>query len=185
MLETNTIALALAFDSSTLILTAKIEVLGSFLESVDFQASVPTEVARESCAVKKSLDALLIAIDESKISVRAVKDRKFVMKLRRDFGLGVGEAEAIVLAQSEKAILVGIDDKNWINACKLLGLPFTTAIGILIRIHEKQLLALEEALTKWRILAKHGRYKQSIATTTIHLGMSSASPDFSLDALLG
>ncbi|MBV9183914.1 MAG: hypothetical protein JO356_21625 [Acidobacteria bacterium] len=154
----------IVFDSSTLILTAKIEVLGSFLESVDFQASVPTEVARESCAVKKSLDALSIqkAIDESKISVRAVKDRKFVMKLRRDFGLGVGEAEAIVLAQSERAILVGIDDKNGINACKLLGLPFTTAIGILIRMHEKQLLALEEALTKLRILAKHGRYKQWI-----------------------
>jgi|SRR5215472_8596572 len=154
----------IVFDSSTLILTAKVEVLGSFLESVDFQVSVPTEVARESCAVKKSLDALLIqkAIDESKIKVCAVKDRKFVIKLRRDFGLGAGEAEATVLAQSEKAILVGIDDKNGINACKLLGIPFTTAMGILIRMHEKQLLTPEEALTKLRIVAKHGRYKQSI-----------------------
>jgi len=37
---------------------------------------------------------------------------------------------------SEKALL-GVDDKNGINACKVLGLAFTTAIGILIRSREK------------------------------------------------
>lgn len=38
--------------------------------------------------------------------------------------LGKGEAEAI-------------DDKNGINACKLLGIAFTTAIGTLVRSREK------------------------------------------------
>jgi predicted nucleic acid-binding protein len=154
----------IVFDSSTLILIAKIEVLNCFLESVDSQVRIPTEVAKESCAVKKSLDAQLIqkAIDESKIRVVAVKDRKLLAKLRHDFGLGTGEAEAIVLALSERATLIGIDDKNGINACKLLRISFTTAIGILVRMLEKKLLTREEALGKLAILEKQGRYKKSI-----------------------
>jgi predicted nucleic acid-binding protein len=120
--------------------------------------------AKESCAVKKTLDAPLIqkAIDELKIRVVAVKDRKLVAKLRRDFGLGMGEAEAIVLAFSEKATVMGIDDKNGINTCKLLGIPFTSAIGILIRMLEKKLVTKEEAVAKLATLRTQGRYKQSI-----------------------
>ena len=76
------------------------------------------------------------ALDESGIRVIAVKDRKLLTKVAEDFGLGRGEAEAIVLALAEKARVLGIDDKNGINACKLLGVPFTTAIGILVRMSE-------------------------------------------------
>jgi hypothetical protein len=58
--------------------------------------------------------------------------------------------------------VVGIDDKNGINACKLLGLEFTTAIGILIRMRERRMLALDAALAKLAALGTYGRYKQSI-----------------------
>jgi predicted nucleic acid-binding protein len=151
-------------DASTLILVAKMEILDSFLDGVESQIVIPTEVAKECCAVKKSLDALLIqkALDESRIRVAAAKDKKLVAKLRGDFGLGKGEAEAIVLALAEKTAVLGIDDKNGINACKLLGIAFTTAIGILIRMCEKGLLTVGEALGKLATLEKHGRYKQSI-----------------------
>ena len=67
-----------------------------------------------------------------------------------------------MLALAEKAQVLGIDDKNGINACKLLGITFTTAIGILVRSCEKGLLTGSEALTKLTTLAKHGRYKESI-----------------------
>jgi integrase len=40
--------------------------------------------------------------------------------------LGKGEAEAIPLALDEKAQIVAIDDKNEIDACKVLGIAFTT-----------------------------------------------------------
>jgi predicted nucleic acid-binding protein len=76
--------------------------------------------------------------------------------------LSKGEAEAIVLALAEKAPVLGIDDKNGINACKLLGIAFTTAIGILIRIREKGLLTADEALAKLSTLGEQGRYKQTI-----------------------
>jgi predicted nucleic acid-binding protein len=150
--------------ASTLILLAKMEVLDPFLDGIKSQALIPTAVANECCAVKRSLDALLIqkALDESRIRVLAVKDRKLVAKLRGDFGLGKGEAEAIVLALAEKAPVLGIDDKNGINACKLLGIACTTAIGILIRIREKGLLTADEAPAKLSTLGEQGRYKQTI-----------------------
>lgn len=151
------------FDASTLILIAKTETLDFFLSGVELDVAIPLEIEKECCG-KKSLDALMIqkALDESRIIVIAVKDRKLVTKLQGDFGLGRGEAEAIALALAEKARIVGIDDKNGINACKLLGVAFTTAIGILVRMREKRLLTINEALVKLETLAKHGRYKRSI-----------------------
>ncbi|HKW55714.1 MAG TPA: hypothetical protein VJN42_00020 [Candidatus Acidoferrum sp.] len=79
-----------------------------------------------------------------------------------DFSLGRGEAEAIALVLEKKAQLLGIDDKNGINACKLLGVVFTTAVGILIRSREKGLLQANEAAARLTLLAKHGRYKNFI-----------------------
>lgn len=153
-----------AFDASTLILIAKAEMLELFLRGDSYEIAIPLEVEKECCAAKKSFDALMIqkAVDESRIRIIAVKDIKLVTKLRADFNLGKGEAEALVLAFDRKAQILGIDDKNGINACKLLGIAFTTAIGILLRMREKQLVTSDEALAKLEKLAKHGRYKQSI-----------------------
>ena len=82
--------------------------------------------------------------------------------MQADFNLGRGEAEAIALAMKEKAQLLGIDDKNGINASKLLGIPFTTAVGILVRSREKGLLDRADALAKLAALAQYGRYKHAI-----------------------
>jgi predicted nucleic acid-binding protein len=154
----------LVLDASTLILLAKAELLGLFLEGVKLQVAIPEEVARECCGAKKTLDALMIqkALDESGITVIPVKNRKLIAKLQADFSLGQGEAEAIALAVGEKARLIGIDDKSGINACKLLGIPFTTAIGILLRSREKGLLDRSSALAGLAALARYGRYKNSI-----------------------
>ena len=154
----------IVFDASTLILIAKAELLNLFLANVTVPVAIPGEVERECCGPKKALDAVIIqrALDESRIKTVVVKNRRIVAKLQADFSLGRGEAEAIALALNEKAQVIGIDDKNGINACKLLGVTFTTAVGILIRSQEKGLLKESEALQKLASLAKHGRYKDSI-----------------------
>ena len=154
----------IVFDASTLILIAKVELLDLFLASVRVPVAIPAEVEKECCGSKKALDAVIIqrALDESRIKTVVVKNRRLVAKLQADFSLGRGEAEAIALALSEEAEVVGIDDKNGINACKLLGVAFTTAVGILIRSREKGLLEETDALEKLSSLAKHGRYKDSI-----------------------
>lgn len=126
--------------------------------------SIPRKVEKECCGPTKTLDALIIqrAIDESRIAVRGVKSHRVVAKLQADFSLGQGEAEAIALAVREKASLLGIDDKNGINACKLLSVPFTTAIGVLVWSKETGLLEPSDALAKLALLARYVRYKESI-----------------------
>lgn len=154
----------IVFDASTLILIAKAELLDLFLSNVSVPIAVPGEVERECCGSKKALDAVVIqkAVDELRIKTAAVKNRRLIAKLQADFSLGRGEAEAIALGLNEKAQLLAIDDKNGINACKLLGVAFTTAVGILVRSRERGLLGEFAALEKHSLLAKHGRYKSSI-----------------------
>ena len=86
---------------------------------------------------------------ESRTKTVVVKNRRLVAKLQADFSLGRGEAEAIALALNEKAEVLGIDDKSGINACKLLGIAFTTAVGILIRSREKGLLTPLRGFRLW------------------------------------
>jgi predicted nucleic acid-binding protein len=154
----------IGFDASTLILIAKVELLDLFLANVNVAVVIPGEVEKECCGSKKTLDAVIIqrALDESRIKTVLVKNRRLVAKLQADFSLGRGEAEAIALALNEKAGVLAIDDKSGINACKLLGIAFTTAVGILIRSREKGLLETSDALERLSSLAKHGRYKDSI-----------------------
>jgi predicted nucleic acid-binding protein len=154
----------IVFDASTLILITKIELLGVFLEEIGMEVAIPKEIESERCGNKVMFDALMIqkALEESKIKVYGVRNKKLVAKLQLDFNMGKGEAEAITLALEKKALLVGIDDKNGINACKLLNLAFTTAIGILLRTHEKGLIDRNSAIAKFGALARHGRYKNSI-----------------------
>ena len=155
-------------DASTLILLAKIELRDLFLKEIGMEVAIPKAVEEECCAGKKTLDALMIrrAADESMIKVKTVKNRKLVTKLEADFSMGKGESEAIALALQESALLVGMDDKQGINACKLLGIPFTTAVAILLRSCEKGVIKRTDALNRFSALARYGRYRSSILEDT-------------------
>jgi predicted HTH domain antitoxin/predicted nucleic acid-binding protein len=134
-------------------------------------------------AQKKALGALLIqkAIQESRIAAVEVRDRKFVAQLEVDFGLGRGEAEAIGLAVLNKENLLVIDDKNGFNACKLLGIAFTTAANMLVRCREKDLLSSDEAPRKLTLLEKYGRYnKDDSRPCQIEIGGSKMTKTMSI-----
>lgn len=154
----------LVFDSSTLILTAKIELLDVLLSHLNMEVAIPKSVEEEGCEGRRTLDSLMIqrAVDESRITTKRVKNRKLVAKLEADFTMARGESEAIALALQERAALVAIDDKRGINACKLTGIPFTTAADILVRIRQKGLNDHNDALDRLSALSKFGRYKRSI-----------------------
>jgi predicted nucleic acid-binding protein len=125
---------------------------------------IPKAVERESCEEKESVDALVIqrAIRDKRIKVKAPKAPKLAQKICKDFSLGQGETEAIVLAYSEKAKLLAADDRRAILACRLLKIPYTTAIDILVRMVEKDLLNKAEAQLRLDALEKFGRYKRGI-----------------------
>jgi predicted nucleic acid-binding protein len=154
----------LVFDSSTLILIAKVELLDVFLSNFGMEVAIPKAIEEESCGGKKTLDSLITrrAVDESRIKVKSVRNRKMVARLEEDFSMGRGESEAIALALQESALLVGMDDKNGMNACKLTGIPFTTAVGILVRSCQKGFLSRSDALVKLAGLAKFGWYRDEI-----------------------
>ena len=151
------------FDTSTLILLTKKELLDIFLDNYDDDILIPEAVEIESC-IKKTLDGLIIEkrIEEGKIKVCKVKNKELIRRLVEDFKLGSGESEAIVLCIERKAQIVATDDKNAINACKLLKIRFTTAINILIRLCEKNMFKKEKGSRKIENLKLVGRYKNEI-----------------------
>lgn len=148
-------------DASTAILLAKVELLDAFIEGIEQTVILPRDV-RDECAGRDSLDARLIAraVEEKRIEVKAV-DRRAIQRLMEDFGLGPGEAAAIALAVSKEA-LVATDDRRAIQACKVLKIPFTTAISVLTRMREKGLLSREDGFEKLNRLERDGRYKKEI-----------------------
>lgn len=152
----------IVLDASTAILLAKVELLDPFVEAVQQTVVMPKEVEQECYGRREALDARLIAkaIAEKRIKVQAVRQRKQYEKLRRDFTLGRGEAGALTLALGREDAVVATDDRQAINACKLLRVPFTTALAVLMRMREKGLLGAEQAARKLEALARCGRYKE-------------------------
>jgi predicted nucleic acid-binding protein len=154
----------LLFDASTLILLAKTELLDNFLDDFKDKAFITKKVEDECCRKQQALDSLLIqkAIKDKRIAVKSLKNRGVYQKLRTDFSIGNGEAETLAFALTQKNVLIAIDDRRGIKACKLLKIPFATAIDIVVRLREKQILAKEQALAKLDALARHGRYSNEI-----------------------
>lgn len=148
------------FDSSTLILLAKIELLKEIARQLEVVIS--TEVERES-TVKDTFDARLIKklIEDGKIRVAKVEKEKEKKKLKDDFNIGEGEISALLLAKN-KNFPLATDDGPTIKVCKILDVKFTTAIHFLIRTYERNILNKDIALAKLEKLEKYGRYSSRI-----------------------
>lgn len=150
----------IVFDSSTLILLAKIEILNIISE--DIQIIVP-EMVRSECTGKDLFDAKLISslIKNGKIKVASVTKKENVEKLCRDFKIHIGEAEALVLAL-KRNLPIAVDDLPSIKACKILNHKFTTAIHFLINVTENGKINEDMAFVKLEKLSLYGRYSKRI-----------------------
>lgn len=153
----------IVFDSSTLILLAKIDMLELFISNYRGKVLIPEMVKSEVCVTGKEETPLITKlIHDKKIEVVKVKDDNQTRKLMADFNIEIGEAEAITFALQKGANLIATDDRNAIRACKMLKLSFTTAIAILIRAFEKGLIDKAETLIKIQRLQSVGRYSKTI-----------------------
>ena len=150
----------MVFDSSTLILLAKIDLLRESAE--DISIVIPPKV-KEECLFKESLDALLIKtlIADGKIEVEKAGNQEAVRKLRADFRIEAGEAQALWLGK-RLGVPLAVDDGPMIKACKVLGVQFVTAIHFLINLRARGKLELPLALAKLDALAAYGRYSRKI-----------------------
>jgi predicted nucleic acid-binding protein len=157
--------MGIVFDSSTLILLAKIEILNTISE--DIQVIIP-EMVRSECTGKDLFDAKLISslIKNGKIKVASVTKKESVEKLCRDFKIHIGEAEAFALAL-KKNLPLAVDDLPSIKACKILNHKFTTAIHFLINVTENGKIKEDMAFVKLEKLSSYGRYSKRILQDAI------------------
>jgi len=151
------------FDASTLILLAKIDLLELFISNFQGKVLVPESVALEvGQAGYEDSPLILKLIENKKISILKTKNKRQSDKLMLDFNIDQGEAEAISLAVQENMHFIATDDRNAIRACKMLKIEFITAMAILIRAFEKQLIDKNEAILKLQKLRYIGRYSKAI-----------------------
>lgn len=155
----------MSFDSSTLILLAKIELLREVAE--DIQIIIPERVKAESLS-KEGSDTLLIRtlIKEKKIEVKKAGNREAVHRIQKDFKIENGEAEALWLAITLDCPLA-VDDWPAIKACKILGRSFTTAIHFILKLASDGRLERVMALEKLKKLSRYGRYSGRIMEDAI------------------
>lgn|SRR5574341_71602 len=148
------------FDSSTLILLAKVNLLREASDEVEI--IIPDEVKREAL-IKRTEDAELISIliQERKIGVQRADEAKAVKKLQIDFRLAKGEAEALWLSRKYQ-YPVAIDDGPGIKAAKVLGLRFLTAVHFLLHMASRNKLSAALAQEKLTKLVQYGRYNKRI-----------------------
>jgi len=133
-------------DASTLILLAKSDLLPLLAEKT--QIEIPPEVQQEATARRELYDARMIEemLRTGKIQVSKSVRPERRRKIQVDFGLEAGEAAALPA----------------IKAAKIMGIPFFTAIHVLLELHEKGRMDDKAALVKLDILQKAGRYSIQI-----------------------
>ena len=147
------------FDSSTLILLAKITLLKAFAKKnkVIITPKVKAEVLRK----KELYDVKIIEhLIEEKLITES-KSKFTSKKISMEFNIGEGESEALQLSWEIKSVLA-TDDWKAIKACKIIDIRFVTAIHCLIYLKNDGELDKKLALEKLKNLEKYGRYNQEI-----------------------
>ncbi|MBW2040266.1 MAG: hypothetical protein JRI46_11890 [Deltaproteobacteria bacterium] len=139
-------------------------VIADFHDRVIIPEKVEVEVSVEG---REETPAILSLMGEGKIKVLKARGRELIEKLGNDFNIGAGEAEALALALQEKAHMVATDDRNAIRACKALKIDFVTAVAFVLRAFEKQLIDMDEAISKIKKLQSIGRYSKAIIEDAI------------------
>ena len=151
----------IVLDASTLILLAKIDLLPLLAEKT--RLLIPEQVRREALAKPELYDARLIQGLLRTGTIQLVKDPgvKRCKRLQEDFALEAGETAALLVAK-EKRLPLGTDDGPTIKAAKLMGVPFVTAIHVLVELHDKGRIDRDSALAKLERLQQVGRYSVQI-----------------------
>ncbi len=148
-------------DASTLILLAKSDLLALLVEKT--RIVIPPEVQREAVARKDLYDARMIEELLRRGNIQVANFSRPVQRkqIQVDFGLEAGEAAALLLAK-EKDEPLGTDDGPAIKAAKIMGVPFFTAVHVLLELYEKRRINQQAALAKLERLQKVGRYSAQI-----------------------
>jgi len=153
------------FDSSSLILMAKINLL-KFIGEYKYKTFITKEVYRESVEIGKQggkSDAFIIEeeIKNRKINISEIKNPNLLTMILKNFKCAKGEAEALSLSIDKKAMLF-TDDLESIKICKVYEIDFITTLTFLVKLVYDDKIEKDEALIKFDLLAKYGYYSKKI-----------------------
>ena len=145
-----------ASNSSTTILIAKATLLSKFL---DIGKVAITSVVYNEITQKESFENLAIKreIERGRIKVESINAKGYLSILKH-FKIDEGEASAFALCTSRKYRAVLTDDKELIKLCKIEGVPFLSAMAIVIMLFKKKVVSKRVALEKMEKLQGYGRY---------------------------
>ena len=165
----------LVLDASTAILLAKIDLLREVVNAGEVWMA--ESACREATIKEAAPDAQHIRrLADEKLFRRGAAPVAGLAGLRKDFRLDEGESESIALAR-EKGAICGTDDGPAIRCLKVLGIPFTSAIAILIAMAETGILKQELALELLSKLERYGRYDPRILEDVARRIRSAGSSD--------
>lgn len=151
-------------DSSSLIIGTKAGLLDMLCN--EFSVEIPKRVFEETVVAGKVLqkiDALKIeeAVENRRIAVREIKPvkNKKMNRWFKELNLDEGEMQAIQLYVQIKAKLLLADDRQAINAAKLLEINWVTIPDLIVGFAERKKLSANKALEALKIAQEEGRYK--------------------------
>ena len=92
------------------------------------------------------------------IRIVSVKEQKVVDVLRRSSGLDLGESEAIVYADDNKADVLLMDEARGRQVARAMGIYIMGTVGVLLFAHEEKLMSgaeIEAALHQMKEAGRH------------------------------
>ena len=157
-------------DSSTLILLAKINLLRNvylYFNNIIISETVFKETV-ESGKMDNKEDSFIIEkeINEGRIIIEKIKDKKILNEILTGFRCHLGEAEALTLAINKKSRLF-VDDLEAIKICKIYNIEFITALAFLIKLVQDNQIDNELANIKFNEISKLGYYSKEIIKCTL------------------
>lgn len=149
------------FDTSTLVLLAKIDLLRMLTRHV--RVHVPLAVKRESTAKPDAVDAQYLQhlMAEGDLQVEANVSSRLRNRLLREFRLGEGEAACIAVAM-QHGWVVATDDRQAIKACKVLGVVCIPALAWLMHSAKERWVSAALAQAKLEALKQYGWYEPAL-----------------------
>lgn len=157
----------LAFDSSSIILLAKADLLKQVcsLADVNMPAQVETEVmvgiedGRKDALFVRELvkDGKIKIVEVGKKPAEEISLYNFMVSFR----LGLGEAAAIVLALTRKMPMI-TDDNNARKIGKFVGLEVLSSLDFPSILYLKSIIGYEEARACLGVLGKEGWFSESV-----------------------
>jgi predicted nucleic acid-binding protein len=151
-------------DACSIILLAKSDVLGSFSEWKDI--SVSRGVSNEVSEGKKKVyyDALVFEkmVDEKRVKIVDVENKKLLREFKDRYGLGRGEAETIVLYLDKNYDGLITDNKQGRKIAKLFDIHPIGTPDIIVALCKSKQITKEKAMEALCIIRRFGWFVDSI-----------------------